>query len=83
MTKNREVHPRQPLRTAFQSLKIDNETAKLISLLLFTDYEERHVTRCLEGLPTTLHSELDTSAVAKPWKQKLQKSFYFLFYPRI
>ncbi|GFS71887.1 hypothetical protein TNCV_3715531 [Trichonephila clavipes] len=45
-------------------------------------YERRRVTRCIEALPTTPHLELDTSVVAKSWKEQLQKYLYILTFPR-
>ncbi|GFT92779.1 hypothetical protein TNCV_739661 [Trichonephila clavipes] len=39
------------------------------------------VTRCIEVLPITLRSTMDTGTVAKPWKEKLLKFLYFLIYP--
>ncbi|GFX43491.1 hypothetical protein TNCV_4875111 [Trichonephila clavipes] len=62
---------------------IYNGVAMLNGLLHSNDYEERRVTHCIEMLPSTHHSTLDTSAVVKPWKEKLQKSLYFLTFPRI
>ncbi|GFU04336.1 hypothetical protein TNCV_864341 [Trichonephila clavipes] len=64
-------------------VQIDNEIAMLNGLLHSNDYEGRRVTRCFEVLPTTPHSMLDTSAVAKLWKEKSLKSLYFLTFPRI
>ncbi|GFW45470.1 hypothetical protein TNCV_3244101 [Trichonephila clavipes] len=61
----------------FFLVQIDNEAAMLNGLLHTNDYEERRVTRCREVLPTASHSALDISYVAKPWKEKLQKSLCF------
>ncbi|GFS71631.1 hypothetical protein TNCV_4270311 [Trichonephila clavipes] len=54
-----------------------NGAATSNCLLYTNDYE---ITRHLEVLRTTRHLELDTSAVAKPWKKKLKKSLYFLHF---
>ncbi|GFX48852.1 hypothetical protein TNCV_902341 [Trichonephila clavipes] len=62
---------------------IDKGTAMLNGLLYSKDYEQPWSNTCIEVLPNTLHLALETSTVAKPWKEKLQKSRYFLTYPRI
>ncbi|GFV96982.1 hypothetical protein TNCV_4351951 [Trichonephila clavipes] len=53
-------------------MEVDNGAVMMNSLLPppppFYDYEGRRVTLCIEMLPTTPHSALDTSTVAKPWK---------------
>ncbi|GFW89335.1 hypothetical protein TNCV_3966251 [Trichonephila clavipes] len=51
-------------------LEIVNGTNKLNGRLHPNDYEGRRVTHCIEALPTTYHSALDTSTVAKPWEKK-------------
>ncbi|GFW49612.1 hypothetical protein TNCV_2843931 [Trichonephila clavipes] len=54
----------------------------LNGLLHYNGNQGGEVTCCIEVLPTTPHSAMAISAVAKPWKEKLQKSLYFLTYPR-
>ncbi|GFV88065.1 hypothetical protein TNCV_3242151 [Trichonephila clavipes] len=61
----------------FSSLvQSDNGTTMLNGLLHSNDYEERRVIRCIDVLQTTPYSAFDTSAVAKSWKEKLQKNLY-------
>ncbi|GFU36695.1 hypothetical protein TNCV_3311861 [Trichonephila clavipes] len=67
----------------YATVEIDNGAAILKSLLHSNDNEGRRFTRCIEVLPTIPHSVLDTSAVTKNWKGKLQKSFCFFTYPRV
>ncbi|GFT99173.1 hypothetical protein TNCV_1353451 [Trichonephila clavipes] len=47
-------------------MQIGSGAAVLNGLLHSNDSEERRGTRCIEVLPTPLHSALDTSVVAKP-----------------
>ncbi|GFW34804.1 hypothetical protein TNCV_697921 [Trichonephila clavipes] len=47
-------------------VQIDNRAALSNDLLHPNDCEETRVTRCVEKLPTTSHSALDYSIVAKP-----------------
>ncbi|GFU88518.1 hypothetical protein TNCV_4441951 [Trichonephila clavipes] len=49
----------------------------LNGLLHFNDYEESRGTRCIEVFPTAPNSILHTSAIATPWKKKLQKFLLF------
>ncbi|GFX20072.1 uncharacterized protein TNCV_1436321 [Trichonephila clavipes] len=56
----------------FSLVQIDKGAAMLNGLLHPNDYEERRVTHCIEALLTTPHSALDTSTVAKHWKEKFQ-----------
>ncbi|GFV90295.1 hypothetical protein TNCV_4380101 [Trichonephila clavipes] len=76
------VKPSEIIRRIQAQAGITTNKNHLISSLVQIDNEaamsptcqrlrKRRVTRCTEMLPTT--SVLDTSAVAKPWKEKLQK----------
>ncbi|GFW39396.1 hypothetical protein TNCV_1833791 [Trichonephila clavipes] len=47
----------------------------------FLELRKKTWALCIEVLPSTPHSALDSSVVAKTWKKKLQKSLYFLTYP--
>ncbi|GFW42354.1 hypothetical protein TNCV_239511 [Trichonephila clavipes] len=72
------LYPPQTKRESFSSLmQIYNKTVMLNGLRHFSGYERR-MTRCIEVLPTAPHSAMGTSAVVKPWKEKLQKSIYFV-----
>ncbi|GFW19704.1 hypothetical protein TNCV_1605941 [Trichonephila clavipes] len=78
MTRDRAVHRRQPIRVVIVESIIYNGADMLNGLLHSNDYEERRMTRCIAVLPNTPHSALDTSAVVKPCKGKLQKSPFTL-----
>ncbi|GFV62463.1 hypothetical protein TNCV_630421 [Trichonephila clavipes] len=64
------------ITTLLSSLVEMNNGAVILNGLLHShDYDKRQEACCIEVLPTTFHSALDTSTVATPWKEKLQNSF--------
>ncbi|GFW14078.1 DUF4817 domain-containing protein [Trichonephila clavipes] len=65
------------------SSAIENGADMQKGLLHSNDYDVRRVIRCIQMLPTSLHSALDNSSVTKPLKKKLQKSLNFFTLSRV